>query len=160
MSAVAAPGDPVAAWLRLGLHRHGRLKIVGFRNAEIPIDLDRVFVPLFVYADPRREGGGPDRGAGKDGLAHGGTEISFEDALARASDGRTCLALIGDPGAGKTTLLRQLFRRVASNQVSGPIEHLVGIARATGGWDAVRRYAQLDDFFRLDWLHGDFVISE
>jgi hypothetical protein len=36
----------------------------------------------------------------------------------------------------------------------------VGIARATGGWDAVRRYAQLDDFFRLDWLHGDFVISE
>jgi hypothetical protein len=35
-----------------------------------------------------------------------------------------------------------------------------GIARATGGWDAVRRYAQLDDFFHLDWLHGDFVISQ
>lgn len=30
-----------------------------------------------------------------------------------------------------------------------------GIARASGGWDAVRRYAQLDDFFRLDWLDGD-----
>jgi hypothetical protein len=36
----------------------------------------------------------------------------------------------------------------------------VGIARASGGWDAVRRYAQLDDFFYFDWLHGDFVISE
>jgi hypothetical protein len=35
-----------------------------------------------------------------------------------------------------------------------------GIARATGGWDAVRRYVQLDDFFHLDWLHGEFVISQ
>jgi hypothetical protein len=42
MDAVAAPGDPVAAWLQFGLQRHGRAKIVGFRNAEIPIDLDRV----------------------------------------------------------------------------------------------------------------------
>jgi formylglycine-generating enzyme required for sulfatase activity len=127
MDAVALPGDPVAAWLRFGLQRHGRLKIVGFRNAEIPIDLDRIFVPLHMYADRRREGAGPERGTGKNGLAHGGAEISFEDALARASAGRTCLALLGDPGAGKTTLLRQLFRRVASGEVGGPIAHLRGL---------------------------------
>jgi hypothetical protein len=36
----------------------------------------------------------------------------------------------------------------------------VGIARASGGWDAVHRYAQLDDFFHFDWRHGDFVTSE
>jgi predicted NACHT family NTPase len=126
MDEVALAGDPVAAWLRFGRQRHGQLKIVGFRNAEIPIDLDRVFVPLYMYADPRREGGGPGRGE-KEALAHGGAEISFDDALDRASDGRTCLALIGDPGAGKTTLLRQLFRRVAAGELSGPIEHLRGL---------------------------------
>jgi hypothetical protein len=41
-----------------------------------------------------------------------------------------------------------------------PLLFRAGIARATGGWDAVRRYAQLDDFFRFDWLHGDIVLSE
>jgi hypothetical protein len=48
------------------------------------------------------------------------------------------------------------------NRIPGDVSQVfrAGIARASGGWDAVRRYAQLDDFFRLDWLHGDFVISE
>jgi len=124
---VAAPGDPVAAWLRFGLQRHGRVMVVGFRDASIPIDLDRVFVPLYVYADRARRGGGPNTRDDKEGIGHGGAEISFDDALARASDGRTCLALIGDPGAGKTTLLRHLFRRVVSGQVTGPVAHLRGL---------------------------------
>jgi hypothetical protein len=150
MDAVAAPGDPVAAWLQFGLQRHGRVKIVGFRNAEIPIDLDRVFVPLYVYANPRRQGGGPDPREDKDGLGHGGAEISFDDALARASDGRTCLALIGDPGAGKTTLLRHLFRRVVVGEVSGPVAHLRGLhpvlvqlATVTDGDQVARGLAQI-----------------
>jgi formylglycine-generating enzyme required for sulfatase activity/nucleoside phosphorylase len=133
MDPIAAPDDPVAAWLRFGLQRHGRVMVVGFRDASIPIDLDRVFVPLYVYADRARTGG-PDPREDKDGLGHGGAEISFDDALARASDalarvrdGRTCLALIGDPGAGKTTLLRHLFRRVASGAVTGPVAHLRGL---------------------------------
>ena len=126
----AAPGDPVAAWLRFGLQRHSRVMVVGFRDAAIPIDPDRVFVPLYVYADRARSGGGPDARDDRDdkeGLGHGGVEISFDDALARASDGRTCLALIGDPGAGKTTLLRHLFRRVASGAATGPVAHLRGL---------------------------------
>jgi hypothetical protein len=41
-----------------------------------------------------------------------------------------------------------------------PFVFRAGIARGPGGWDAVRRYAQLDDFFSLDWLRGDFVLSE
>ena len=150
MDAVAVPGDPVAAWLQFGLQRHGRVKIVGFRNAEIPIDLDRVFVPLYVYADPRRQGGGPDPHEDKGGLGHGGAEISFDDALARASDGRTCLALIGDPGAGKTTLLRHLFRRVVMGEVSGPVAHLRGLhpvlvrlASVTDGEQVARGLAQI-----------------
>jgi formylglycine-generating enzyme required for sulfatase activity len=125
---VAPPDDPVAAWLQFGLQRHGRVMVVGFRDASIPIDLDRVFVPLYVYADRARKGGGPDaRDDDKEGLGHGGAEISFDDALARANDGRTCLALIGDPGAGKTTLLRHLFRRVAGGDVAGPVAHLRGL---------------------------------
>lgn len=127
MDQVAAPDDPVAAWLRFGLQRHGRVMVVGFRDAAIPMDLDRVFVPLYVYADRARRGRGPDPRGDKEGLDRGGAEISFDDALARASDGRTCLALIGDPGAGKTTLLRHLFRRVASGEVTGPIAHLRGL---------------------------------
>jgi formylglycine-generating enzyme required for sulfatase activity len=119
--------DPVAAWLRFGLSRHGRVMVVGFRDASIPIDLDRVFVPLYVYADRTRRGKGPDPREDKDEIAHGGKEISFDDALARASEGRTCLALIGDPGAGKTTLLRHLFRRVVSGQMTGPVAHLLGL---------------------------------
>jgi hypothetical protein len=79
--AVAAPGDPVAAWLQFGFKRHGRVMVVGFRDASIPIELDRVFVPLYVYADRRRTGGGPGVRDDKDGLAHGGAEISFDDAL-------------------------------------------------------------------------------
>jgi formylglycine-generating enzyme required for sulfatase activity len=101
--------------------------VVGFRDASIPIDLDRVFVPLYVFADRARRGRGPDLRDDKEGLDHGGAEISFDDALSRASDGRTCLALIGDPGAGKTTLLRHLFRRVASGAVTGPVAHLCGL---------------------------------
>lgn len=150
MDAVAALGDPVAAWLQFGLQRHGRVKIVGFRNVEIPIDLDRVFVPLYVYADPRRQGGGPDPREDKDGLGHGGAEISFDDALARASDGRTCLALIGDPGAGKTTLLRHLFRRVVMGEVAGPVAHLRGLhpvlvrlVTVTDGEQVARGLAQI-----------------
>src|SRR5262245_27873229 len=119
MDAVAAPDDPVAAWLRFSLQRHGRVMIVGFRDASIPIDLDRVFVPLYVYADRARKGDGPEAHGGKESHGVGGAEISFDDALARASDGRTCLALIGDPGVGKTTLLRHLFRRVAAGEVTG-----------------------------------------
>lgn len=127
MDPVAAPGDPVAAWRRFGLQRHGRVKIVGLRIAEIPIDIDRMFVPLYVYADPRRHGGGPDLPKDKHGLGHGGVEISFDDALARASDGRTCLALIGDPGSGKTTLLRHLFRRVLMGDINGSVPPLGGL---------------------------------
>jgi hypothetical protein len=126
MDTVAAFDDPVSAWLRFGLQRHGRVMVVGFRDTSIPIDLDRVFVPLYVYADTRRTGG-PDARGDKDGLAHSGKEISFDEALACASDGRTCLALIGDPGAGKTTLLRHLFRRVVRGEVTGPVVHLVGL---------------------------------
>jgi len=47
--------------------------------------------------------------------------------------------------------------RLASD---APLLFRAGIARATGGWDAVRPYAQLFDFFRLDWLQGDIVLSE
>jgi formylglycine-generating enzyme required for sulfatase activity len=121
-------GDQVAEWRRLGLSQHGRVMIVGFRDAAIPIELDQIFVPLHVYADPARRGDGPDSraDADKEGLDHGGAEISFDDALARASHGRTCLALIGDPGAGKTTLLRHLFRRVVLDDVAGAV-HLRGL---------------------------------
>jgi len=126
MDPIAAPDDPITAWLRFGLQRHGRVMVVGFRDAAIPIDLDRVFVPLYVYADRARKGGGPEARDDK-GLGHGGAEISFDDALARASDGRTCLALIGDPGAGKTTLLRHLFRRVVVGELTGPVAHLRGL---------------------------------
>ena len=128
--APAPPSDPAAAWLALGLERHGRVMIVGFREAAISLPLDRVFVPLYVYADRGRKGRGPDprSAADKEGLGHGGAEISLEDALARASDDRTCLALIGDPGAGKTTLLRHLFRRVALGEdVTGPVAQLRGL---------------------------------
>jgi formylglycine-generating enzyme required for sulfatase activity len=124
---VPRPDDPVAAWLQFGLQRHGRVMVVGFRDASIPIDLDRVFVPLYVYADRARRGGGPDARDDKEGIGLGGAEISFDDALDRASDGRTCLALIGDPGAGKTTLLRHLFRRVVSGEVTGAVAHLRGL---------------------------------
>ena len=41
-----------------------------------------------------------------------------------------------------------------------PFVFRAGVARAPGGWDTVRRYAQLDDVFNLDWLHVDFVLSE
>ncbi len=127
VNTVDAPEDPVAAWLRFGLQRHGRVMVVGFRDAAIPIDLDRVFVPLYVYADRARRGNGPDVRDDKEGLGHGGAEISFEDALARASDSRTCLALIGDPGSGKTTLLRYLFRRIARGEVTDQLAHLRGL---------------------------------
>src|SRR5262245_58650270 len=113
--AVMRDADPVAAWRQFGLAQHGRVAIVGFRDAAIPIELDQIFVPLYVYADSAREG-----------LDHGGAEISLDEALARASRGRTCLALIGDPGAGKTTLLRHLFRRVVLDEVDG-IVHLRGL---------------------------------
>ena len=122
-----ATTDPVAAWLALGLERHGRVKIVGFREAEISLPLDRVFVPLYMYADRRRRGAGPDRRADHDGLDDGGADISLDDAVARSGDDRPCLALIGDPGAGKTTLLRTLFRRVARGEVTGPVAHLRGL---------------------------------
>ena len=124
--AIAAT-DPVAAWLALGLERHGRVKIVGFREAEISLPLDRVFVPLYMYADRRRRGAGPDRRPDQDGLGDGGADISLDDAVARSGDDRPCLALVGDPGAGKTTLLRYLFRRVAGGEVTGPVAHLRGM---------------------------------
>jgi formylglycine-generating enzyme required for sulfatase activity len=122
-----ATTDSAAAWLALGLERHGRVKIVGFREAEISLPLDRVFVPLYIYADRRRRGAGPDRHADKDGLDDGGADISLDDAVARSGDDRPCLALIGEPGAGKTTLLRYLFRRVARGEVTGPVAHLRGL---------------------------------
>jgi formylglycine-generating enzyme required for sulfatase activity len=124
---VIAATDPVAAWLALGLERHGRVKIVGFREAEISLPLDRVFVPLYVYADRQRRGAGPDLRADRDGLGHDGADISLDEALARSGDDRPCLALVGDPGAGKTTLLRYLFRRVARGEVTGPVVHLRGL---------------------------------
>jgi formylglycine-generating enzyme required for sulfatase activity len=121
--------DSIAAWRRFGMAHHGSVAIVGFRDAAIPIDLDHIFVPLQVHADPGRRGDGGDRhtDADKDGLGHGGAEISLDEALARASRGRTCLALIGDPGAGKTTLLRHLFRRVVDGDLAGPASHLRGL---------------------------------
>ncbi|HEX3476460.1 MAG TPA: SUMF1/EgtB/PvdO family nonheme iron enzyme [Kofleriaceae bacterium] len=122
-----ATTDPAAAWLALGLERHGRVKIVGFREAEISLPLDRVFVPLYMYADRRRRGAGPDRHPDRDELDDGGADISFDDAIARSGDDRPCLALVGDPGAGKTTLLRYLFRRVARGEVTGPVAHLRGL---------------------------------
>lgn len=89
MDAVALPGDPVAAWLRFGLQRHGRVNIVGFHEP-VKIDLDRVFVPLYVYADRARRGGGPTR-QDKDGLGRGGAEFSLDEAgpaaLARPEQG-------------------------------------------------------------------------
>ncbi|HEX3476200.1 MAG TPA: SUMF1/EgtB/PvdO family nonheme iron enzyme [Kofleriaceae bacterium] len=121
--------EPVAEWRRFGLAQHGRVTIVGFRDAAIPIELDHIFVPLQVHADPGRRGDGPDAhpGGDKEALDHGGAEVSLDEALARASHGRTCLALIGDPGAGKTTLLRHLFRRVILDDVAGPVAHLRGL---------------------------------
>ncbi len=121
--------EPVAEWRRFGLTQHGRVTIVGFRDAAIPIELDHIFVPLQVHADPRRRGDGPDAhpACDKEALGHGGAEVSLDEALARASHGRTCLALIGDPGAGKTTLLRHLFRRVVLDDVAGPVAHLRGL---------------------------------
>jgi formylglycine-generating enzyme required for sulfatase activity len=123
----AAATDPVAAWLALGLERHGRVKIVGFREAEISLPLDRVFVPLYVYADRKRRGTGPDPRADLDELGHDGADISLDDAVARSGDDRPCLTLVGDPGAGKTTLLRYLFRRVARDEVTDPVAHLRGM---------------------------------
>ncbi|HEX8107673.1 MAG TPA: NACHT domain-containing protein [Kofleriaceae bacterium] len=123
----AVTTDPVSAWLALGLERHGRVKIVGFREAEISLPLDRVFVPLYMYADRRRRGAGPDRRADQDGLSDGGADISLDDAVARSGDDRPCLALVGDPGAGKTTLLRYLFRRVARGEVTIRVAHLRGL---------------------------------
>jgi formylglycine-generating enzyme required for sulfatase activity len=117
--------EPVAAWLTLGLERHGRVKIMGFRE-EILLPLDRVFVPLHVYADRRRKGTGPERRA-EDELGHGGADISLDDAVAGSGDDRPCLALIGDPGAGKTTLLRHMFRRVGRGEVTGRVAHLSGL---------------------------------
>jgi formylglycine-generating enzyme required for sulfatase activity len=121
--------DPIAEWRRFGLTQHGRVAIVGFRDAAIPIELDHIFVPLQVHADPGRRGDGRDRHADTDNeaLGHGGAEISLDEALVRASRGRTCLALIGDPGAGKTTLLRHLFRRAILDDVAGPVTHLRGL---------------------------------
>jgi len=43
MDTLTAPDDPVAAWLQFGLPRHGRVMVMGFRDASVPIDLDRVF---------------------------------------------------------------------------------------------------------------------
>ena len=122
-----APADPVAAWLQFGLEHHGRVMVAGFRAASIPIDLDQVFVPLSVYADRNRKGIGPDGPGDKDRRGLGGAEMSLDEALARANNGRTCLALIGDPGAGKTTLLRYLFRRVARGEMGGPLAHWRGL---------------------------------
>ena len=121
--------EPVVEWRRFGLAQHGRVTIVGFRDAAIPIELDHLFVPLQVHADRGRRGDGPDAhpGGDKEALGHGGAEVSLDEALARASQGRTCLALIGDPGAGKTTLLRHLFRRVVVGDVAGPVAHLRGL---------------------------------
>jgi formylglycine-generating enzyme required for sulfatase activity len=121
--------EQIAAWRRFGLAHHGSVTIVGFRDAAIPIELDQIFVPLQVHADPGRRGDGGDGhiDIDKDGLGHGGAEISLDEALARASRGRTCLALIGDPGAGKTTLLRHLFRRVVDGDLAGPASHLRGL---------------------------------
>lgn len=92
IAAAVAPATvttgPVAAWLALGLERHGRVKIVGFREAEISLPLDRVFVPLYMYADRRRRGAGPDRRADHDELGDGGADISLDDAVARSGDDR------------------------------------------------------------------------
>jgi len=121
---IASPEDPVAAYVKFGLRRHSRALIVGFPHASIPIDLDRVFVPLLVYADRARMGVGRHSSAAATGMSHGGAELSLDEALACANDGRTCLALLGDPGAGKTTLLRHLFCAVARNAVTGPMAHL------------------------------------
>jgi formylglycine-generating enzyme required for sulfatase activity len=124
---IVATDPVVAAWLALGLERHGRVKIVGFREAEISLPLDRVFVPLYVYADRERRGTGPDLRSDRDGLGHDGAEISLDEAVVRSGDGRPCLTLVGDPGAGKTTLLRYLFRRVARGEVADPVAHLRGM---------------------------------
>ena len=121
------PGDPVAEWLRFGLERNGRVRVIGFREShKITIELDRVFVPLWVYADRARRGAEPGAPDDRDGLDHG-TRITLDEALAFAAEGRTMLALIGYPGSGKTTLLRHLFRRVALGEVEGRTAHLRGL---------------------------------
>ncbi|HZJ71881.1 MAG TPA: hypothetical protein VFF36_13190, partial [Planctomycetota bacterium] len=50
----------------------------------IPIDLDHIFVPLQVHADPRRRADGPDPHSegDKEALDHGGAEVSLDEALA------------------------------------------------------------------------------
>ena len=154
--AVTADADALArGWLEWGLERHGRVAIVGYRESEITIELDQVYVPLTVSPDRGRGGAGPGKGGGKggrggagdgtEGLDGEGRALTFDDALARMMRAKRGLALVGDPGAGKSTLLRYLYRRVVLDAAEGPLALTGELAALRGLFPVLVRLSRVAD---------------